>query len=106
MENKSAHVKKLSNPLAVRSPLALAVDFSDEKIPALPARRRLSQPAIMPLAAEAYVNTSVGQVSVRPFTWKSEDLTENDANVNAYESVATEECVLSVAHDDSKYVAR
>ncbi|XP_052252036.1 uncharacterized protein LOC127858792 isoform X2 [Dreissena polymorpha] len=107
MENKHAHAKKLSNPLAVRSPLALAVDFSDEKIPALPARRRLSQPTIIPFAAEAYVNTSVGQVAVRPFTWKSADPTENDVNVNtnAYESVGTEKYVLSVAHGDIKSVA-
>ncbi|KAH3709440.1 hypothetical protein DPMN_068903 [Dreissena polymorpha] len=105
MEKKPAHARKLPNPLALRSPLTLAVDFSDEKIPVLPARRRLSQPAIMPLAAEAYVNTSFGQVTVRPITWKSADLTENDANVNAYESVSTEQCVLSVAHGDSKSVA-
>ncbi|KAH3711599.1 uncharacterized protein LOC127858214 isoform X1 [Dreissena polymorpha] len=112
MENKPAHAhaKKRSNPLAVRSPLALSVDFSDEKIPALPARRRLSQPTIMPFgkqASEAYVNTSVCQVTVRPFKWKSSDRAENDVNINAntYESVGTEKCVLSVAHDDLKSVA-
>ncbi|XP_052252394.1 uncharacterized protein LOC127859041 isoform X2 [Dreissena polymorpha] len=107
MDYKPAHAKKHANPLAVRTPLALDVDFSDEKIPALPARRRLSQPTIMPFASEAYVNTSVGQVAVRPFTWKYADPTENDVNVNANtnESVGTEECMLPVAHDDLTSVA-
>ncbi|KAH3712937.1 hypothetical protein DPMN_072699 [Dreissena polymorpha] len=59
MDYKPAHAKKHANPLAVRTPLALDVDFSDEKIPALPARRRLSQPTIMPFGKQGVISKTV-----------------------------------------------
>ncbi|XP_052251281.1 uncharacterized protein LOC127858302 isoform X2 [Dreissena polymorpha] len=106
-EKKPAPVcaKKPKPSPTVQSPIAVAVNVSEEKNPDLPARRPLPPPtntSQCKQGAVPYVNTSVGRATVRPFPKNSMEPAVHDVTEDAgsYELVGTEDAVYSEAYGD------